>query len=89
MNTNTTTIAGTDALADLLPLALRCLQDDAANTTCEGDEDENGFSPDWELARRYYAARRAVAALLGKEAHDVLSGGDHCKWAAARRAELV
>lgn len=76
-------------VADLLPVVLQSLKAIAATQTCEGDEDENGFSPNWELAKRYYAVRRFVANELGKQPHDVLGAGDHCKWAAARRAELA
>jgi hypothetical protein len=87
MTTTQLTEREIDALAQMLNLALQQLRMVAETTVAEDDDDENGFSPRWELARRYYAARAAVAKLLGKQSWDVLSIGDDCRWAAARRAE--
>jgi hypothetical protein len=76
-----------NAIADMVPMALRYLRNVSENTVSNGDEDENGFPLHWELARRYYAARAAVGKLLGRQSWDILSIYDDCRWAEARRLE--
>jgi len=83
-----TTDEMTETLADMMVLAYAHLTSMAALSASDGDEDENGFSPNWELAKRYYRARELVAAERGLQPFDILHVGDCCKWAKARRDEI-
>lgn len=85
----TTTISESQAatLAELLPYTLAWLTELIEDSVSEEGDDENGFQPHWEPARRYYESRKIIADAMGKQPYDILCPGDMCKWAKARRDE--